>query len=240
MGDRRNGEGRRLEDKVRATWHRFEWPAYDRGTRHLCMLEHGAYMVLLREYYCAQAPLVANVQQLMYVCRAITPTEQQAVQTVLDEFFVLEDDGFHHARCDEEIARASQLCEKRHVAGQKGGEANAKRLLKREEKIREDKNIESKALVASATRKQLPKDFHPKEHHKNLALRLSVCLEEEFEKFRDFHMAKGNVMKDWDLALNTWLRNTRQYGGKNGKRESVFERVAEELDQKDRSRLPDV
>ena len=145
MADRRNTVGRRAEDLIRATWHRFEWPAYARDTRHLCLLEHGAYVVLLREYYVTQAPLVANVQQLMYVCRAITTSEQEAVQSVLSKFFVLQDDGFHHERCDEEIARASQLCQKRHLAGHKGGEANAKRLLKREDKIREEVNTKSKA-----------------------------------------------------------------------------------------------
>lgn len=141
MGDRRQGTvGRRSEDKIRANWHRFEWPAYERDTSRLRMLEHGAYMVLLREYYTTQAPLVANVQQLMYVCRAITEDECAAVEQVLAQFFVLKDDGYHNERCDEEIARANELCEKRQVAGHKGGEANAQRLLKREDKNRKDNN----------------------------------------------------------------------------------------------------
>ena len=145
MADRRQSAGRRAED-VRASWHRYDWGKYKRKTAHLRMLEHGAYTLLQAEYYDTQAPLVANVQQLLFICRATTEAEQQAVQQVLDEFFVLEDDGFHHPRIDEEIARANQLIEKRRDAGHKGGEANASRLLKREDKTREEKiNTESKA-----------------------------------------------------------------------------------------------
>src|SRR6185437_4028841 len=102
-------------------------------TSKLRMLEHGAYVLLMAEYYITQAPLVANVEQLLYVCRAIASDEKQAVLDVLDEFFTLEDDGFHHKKIDKELARSNQLIEKRRDAGHKGGEANAQRLLKRED-----------------------------------------------------------------------------------------------------------
>jgi hypothetical protein len=38
-------------------------------------------------------------------------------------------------------------------------------------------------------------------------------LEEEFEKFRDWHTAKGNTFIDWKAAFRTWLRNYRPGGG---------------------------
>jgi len=34
----------------------------------------------------------------------------------------------------------------------------------------------------------------------------------EWRAFRDFHIAKGNVMADWPAAWRTWLRNRKRFG----------------------------
>lgn len=41
-------------------------------------------------------------------------------------------------------------------------------------------------------------------------------LNRELEKFRDHHTAKGSVMKDWQAAFRTWLRNADEWRGRNG------------------------
>jgi hypothetical protein len=53
----------------------------------------------------------------------------------------------------------------------------------------------------------LPLDFVPNDGHKKLAEELRVTLNDELAKFSDYHVAKGTTMKNWDAALNTWLRN---------------------------------
>lgn len=58
---------------------------------------------------------------------------------------------------------------------------------------------------------QLPDDFEPTEKHRALAGELGVILIDEFAKFRDYHRAKGSTMKDWNAALNTWLRNAKDF-----------------------------
>lgn len=40
-------------------------------------------------------------------------------------------------------------------------------------------------------------------------------MERELAKFRDHHTAKGSVMKDWQAALRTWLRNADEWGNRN-------------------------
>jgi hypothetical protein len=36
--------------------------------------------------------------------------------------------------------------------------------------------------------------------------------EAEVEPFLDYHTAKGSIMKDWDAAFRTWVRNSTKYG----------------------------
>lgn len=78
---------------------------YARATAHLSMLEDCAYTRLLRWYYADERPIPADIKVVCRVLRATTKPERDAVQTVLSEFFVLEDDGYHQKRADDEIAR---------------------------------------------------------------------------------------------------------------------------------------
>jgi uncharacterized protein YdaU (DUF1376 family) len=78
-------------------------------TRHLSLLEDLAYRRLIDAYYTEEAPLPADVQAC---ARLIAMRDNaQEVEAVLREFFSLTDDGWHNARCDQEIARYRALQE---------------------------------------------------------------------------------------------------------------------------------
>lgn len=85
---------------------------YDKATAHLSACEDGIYGRLLRRYYDTEEPLCADVKALQRFVRARSKDEQQAVSTILEEFFTLADDGWHHRRCDEEIRRYREKCQK--------------------------------------------------------------------------------------------------------------------------------
>lgn len=78
---------------------------YDAATAHLTMLEDAAYGRMLRIYYRTEKPLPVDVKQVCRLVRAQSKPERDAVQTVLDEFFSLEADGWHQARADAELHR---------------------------------------------------------------------------------------------------------------------------------------
>ena len=78
---------------------------YDAATAHLTMLEDAAYGRMLRIYYRTEKPLPADIKQVCRLVRAQSKPERDAVQAVLAEFFVLQEDGWHQARADEELAR---------------------------------------------------------------------------------------------------------------------------------------
>jgi uncharacterized protein YdaU (DUF1376 family) len=78
---------------------------YAEATAHLTFVEDAAYSRMIRKYYATEKPLPADVKAVQRLVAARTKEEREAVSTVLEEFFVLADDGWHNQRCDTEIAR---------------------------------------------------------------------------------------------------------------------------------------
>ena len=94
---------------------------YDADTAHLSWLEDMAYTRLMRLYYRKEAPIPADVAQACRLVRAQSKDERAAVDTVLREFFVLRDDGWHQDRCDAEVAAYQARVEHNRRVGKKGG-----------------------------------------------------------------------------------------------------------------------
>lgn len=105
---------------------------YLRDTAHLSMIEDGAYRRMLDAYYIKEAPLPKALRDVCRLVRAMTKPERDAVAIVLAEFFTEGDDGWHHKRCDAEIARyqdkqakAKRSAEMRWGASKPHSEGNA-------------------------------------------------------------------------------------------------------------------
>jgi uncharacterized protein YdaU (DUF1376 family) len=77
---------------------------YAEATAHLSILEDGIYSRLLRKYYATETPISAAFEKVCRLVGARSKEEKAAVQVVLEDFFVLEEDGYHQARCDKDIA----------------------------------------------------------------------------------------------------------------------------------------
>lgn len=86
---------------------------FNSATRHLTRIERSIYSDLIELYYDTEAPLVDDKKILARKILATTKTEVEAIQNILDEFFVLQDDGkWHNKRCDAEIAAFQQKSSK--------------------------------------------------------------------------------------------------------------------------------
>jgi len=109
-------------------WFALDIPRYESKTSHLTMLQDGAYNRLMRHYYKTCAPIPANEQQIVIIAKAFSREEIEAVSFILKSFFTLESDGWHHATCDEEIAKARAINKKRVEVGRLGGLAKARVL----------------------------------------------------------------------------------------------------------------
>lgn len=95
---------------------------YQRDTGDLSLAQHGAYTVLLDHYYSVRKPLPAAMEKLHRLCRATTKGEQEAVETIADEFFPVGQDGLrHNGRADEEIEKWEVFAEENREKGKLGG-----------------------------------------------------------------------------------------------------------------------
>jgi len=100
-------------------WVSWYYGDYMRDTGHLSLVEDGAYRRLLDHYYATRKPLPAIAEQLQRICRAVADEEKEAVLTIIQQFFILEGDGYHNRRADEEIAKALDISGKRRAAAKK-------------------------------------------------------------------------------------------------------------------------
>jgi uncharacterized protein YdaU (DUF1376 family) len=96
---------------------------YAEATAHLSFVEDAAYARLIRKYYATERPLPADPKALERLVGARTKDEKEAVRSVLEEFFRLEDDGWHNKRCDEELDRYHE----KQAKARKSAEARWKR-----------------------------------------------------------------------------------------------------------------
>lgn len=78
---------------------------YAEATAHLSFSEDAAYSRLIRKYYASEKPLPVDLKAVQRLVGARTKEEREAVSTVLEEFFELQDDGWHNNRCDKEVSR---------------------------------------------------------------------------------------------------------------------------------------
>jgi uncharacterized protein YdaU (DUF1376 family) len=94
---------------------------YAAATRHLSLLEHGVYGMLLDVYYTTEKHLPLDERAVFRLVGARTDDEREAVKTILGEFFTSAPDGFHQSRCDEEIAIKQEKSVKNAGIGKLGG-----------------------------------------------------------------------------------------------------------------------
>jgi uncharacterized protein YdaU (DUF1376 family) len=100
---------------------------YFRDTRHLSMMQHGAYLLMLAYCWDQRGPLPISEISVQHICQARSSEEQQAVRQVLGGFFTKMDDGWYNKRMADEIAKADQLSEVRRAGGLKSAKIRSAR-----------------------------------------------------------------------------------------------------------------
>ena len=90
-----------------------------KDTNFLTNEEVGIYMKLIWLYYDTEKPLTNNLFLLSMKTNA--RESEATVQGILQMFFVLHEDEWHHTRCDKEIAEYADFCAKQKANGLKGG-----------------------------------------------------------------------------------------------------------------------
>ena len=119
----------------------------------------------------------------------------------------------------------------RHKALQESDVTRDVTSNRREEKNREEKNIEivdsqpqGKPAKQAKRRSQIPNDFYPNDDNLFAFNKTRLNLGEEIGKFMDHHQAKGSLMADWQAAWRTWVSNGVKFAAKGKPAESFKER----------------
>jgi len=105
---------------------------FDRATRHLTRIERSVYRDLIELYYDTEQPLTLDMSALCRKIIARSNEEATAVKQTLNEFFNKTDDGWYHARCEEEIEKYHANSTQKSAAGKASA---AKRALKKQQAI---------------------------------------------------------------------------------------------------------
>jgi uncharacterized protein YdaU (DUF1376 family) len=104
---------------------------YARDTSRLRLVHHGAYAVMLDDYY-VNGPLPADIDSLCALCKATAHDERQAVRYVADTFFPVDQDGYrHNKRADAERIKMVAKLQEAKRKSQLAVEARRKRGLLR-------------------------------------------------------------------------------------------------------------
>lgn len=89
---------------------------YRAKTAGLSLIQHGAYTLLLDEYYNTGKPLDANASVLHRICSALAQEEKEAIDFILGRFFIKTERGYTNKRADEELAKRLDISIKRKDA----------------------------------------------------------------------------------------------------------------------------
>jgi uncharacterized protein YdaU (DUF1376 family) len=220
---------------------------YAQATQHLSFVEDATYIRMIRKYYADEKSLPAEIKAVQRLVGARTNEEKRAVETVLNEFFVLQADGWHNSRCDKDLAayhekqekakRSAEArwsasitqceldpdgmpmeCERIADAVPTQSEGNANQEPVNQEPVTSKKKKQS--LGAPATR--LPADWQPSDDD------LQFCRTERPDlnpvaiayRFRDYWLAAPGLKgrkQDWPATWRNWVRNEKQVQTFGGK-----------------------
>jgi uncharacterized protein YdaU (DUF1376 family) len=94
---------------------------YLRDTSRLTTEQHGAYLLLIFDYWSSGQPLPDDDAQLALITR-LSPEKWHQLRPSLARFFQVVDGVWRHKRVDQELAKAQAITDARRDGGRKGAE----------------------------------------------------------------------------------------------------------------------
>ena len=100
-------------------YYKFNISDWHLATSHLSLEEEAVYFKLVNFYYDTERPIPLETKSVIRRLRLGNYTAM--VDCVLEEFFNLQADGWHHERCDDEIEKYHHKAEVNQKVGKLGG-----------------------------------------------------------------------------------------------------------------------
>jgi uncharacterized protein YdaU (DUF1376 family) len=100
-------------------YYKFNIADWHLATSHLSLEEEAVYFKLINYYYDSEQCIPKETDSVIRRLRLGSVSD--TVGIVLQEFFVLQSDGWHHLRCDDEISKYHHKAEVNQRIGKLGG-----------------------------------------------------------------------------------------------------------------------
>lgn len=116
----------KTDEKLNMHYYQFNIKSYQSATLHLSNEEDLAYRRLMDFYYDSEEliSIKPNKPTALQMLSRRLRVGITALESVLDEFFVLDENGWKHTYCDQVIADYKAYQEKQRANGSKGGRGN--------------------------------------------------------------------------------------------------------------------
>ena len=96
---------------------------FNNATRHLTRVERSLYRDLIELYYDKEQPLTGDIKNLSRLVLAVNDDEKEALNVVLDDFFILKDGFYYNSRCESELVKYKANSSAKAKAGKASAEA---------------------------------------------------------------------------------------------------------------------
>ena len=98
-------------------WMPMYWGDYARDTGHLNACGHGAYLMLIKHYWCTGEPLADDDDELWRIACCDSKKEWLAIRPRIIRLFIVDGRTLRHKRIDRELANGVTRTEQRRLAG---------------------------------------------------------------------------------------------------------------------------
>lgn len=104
------------------TWMKMYWGDYARDTGHLNAAGHGAYLMLIKHYWCTGAPIPDDDDELWRIACCDSRKDWIKLRPKIIRLFKPADGLWHHKRIEKELNEATSTSSAKAEAGKKGAE----------------------------------------------------------------------------------------------------------------------
>jgi uncharacterized protein YdaU (DUF1376 family) len=137
-------------------YYKFNISDWHLATSHLSLEEEAVYFKLVNFYYDSEKPIPLETKSVIRRLRLGNYTAM--VDSVLDEFFVPQADGWHHNRCDDEIQKYHHKAEVNQKVGKLGGRPKKINDLDNNPKITQSVSIDNPQKTLTTNQEPLTKN----------------------------------------------------------------------------------
>lgn len=207
-------------------YYKFNIADWHLATSHLSLEEEAVYFKLINFYYDSESPIPLETQSV--IRRLRLGSVKETVGIVLQEFFVLQEDGWHHLRCDEEIEKYHHKAEVNQKIGKLGGRPKKINDLENNPKITQTVSKNNPQITLTTNHKPITSSEATKTKKRKTSMPLNKdTMPESYEdfiknerpdldplqtyyKFCDYWLGNGETKADWLATWRNWVRNEKK------------------------------